>query len=158
MRVKVNGGLESDVKEKASTSKRRNFSQLMNLGVNYRLFFPLADDANGQVTIITASAWGRKLNQEILGKGVNFVKLSADYNKDGNLHDNSGIAPFARIARVIFDADYKYEVEQAQDRAVKEAKTLVESAPATLKEACPKADAEALKAKLEEAGATIELK
>lgn len=124
MRVKVNGGLESDVKEKASTSKRRNFSQLMNLGVNYRLFFPLADDANGQVTIITASAWGRKLNQEILGKGVNFVKLSADYNKDGNLHDNSGIAPFARIARVIFDADYKYEVEQAQDRAVKEAKTL----------------------------------
>ena len=41
---------------------------------------------------------------------------------------------------------------------LKEAKTLVESAPATLKEACPKADAEALKAKLEEAGATIELK
>ena len=39
---------------------------------------------------------------------------------------------------------------------LKEAKTLVESAPATLKEACPKADA--LKAKLEEAGATIELK
>ena len=39
-----------------------------------------------------------------------------------------------------------------------EAKTLVESAPATLKEACPKADAEALKAKLEEAGATIEIK
>ena len=32
---------------------------------------------------------------------------------------------------------------------LKEAKTLVESAPATLKEACPKADAEALKAKLE---------
>ena len=41
---------------------------------------------------------------------------------------------------------------------LKEAKTLVESAPATLKEACPKADADALKAKLEEAGATIELK
>ena len=41
---------------------------------------------------------------------------------------------------------------------LKEAKTLVESAPATLKEACPKADAEALKAKLEEAGAPIELK
>ncbi len=41
---------------------------------------------------------------------------------------------------------------------LKEAKTLVESAPATLKEAVSKADAEALKAKLEEAGATIELK
>ena len=49
-------------------------------------------------------------------------------------------------------------VKEALGLGLKEAKTLVESAPATLKEACPKADAEALKAKLEEAGATIELK
>ena len=49
-------------------------------------------------------------------------------------------------------------VREATGLGLKEAKTLVESAPATLKEACPKADAEALKAKLEEAGATIELK
>ena len=43
--------------------------------------------------------------------------------------------------------------KEALGLGLKEAKTLVESAPATLKEACPKADAEALKAKLEEAGA-----
>ena len=48
--------------------------------------------------------------------------------------------------------------KEALGLGLKEAKTLVESAPATLKEACPKADAEALKAKLEEAGATIEIK
>lgn len=48
--------------------------------------------------------------------------------------------------------------KEALGLGLKEAKTLVESAPATLKEACPKADAEDLKAKLEEAGATIELK
>ena len=48
--------------------------------------------------------------------------------------------------------------KEALGLGLKEAKTLVESAPATLKEACPKADAEALKAKREEAGATIELK
>lgn len=48
--------------------------------------------------------------------------------------------------------------KEALGLGLKEAKTLVESAPATLKEACPKADAEALKAKLEEAGAAIELK
>lgn len=58
--------------------------------------------------------------------------------------------------------DAKMAVIKAAKEALglgpKEAKTLVESAPATLKEACPKADAEALKAKLEEAGATIELK
>ena len=41
---------------------------------------------------------------------------------------------------------------------LKEAKAAVEAAPATLKEAVPKAEAEELKAKLEEAGATIELK
>ena len=50
------------------------------------------------------------------------------------------------------------KTKEALGLGLKEAKTLVESAPATLKEACPKADAEALKAKLEEAGATIELK
>ena len=39
-----------------------------------------------------------------------------------------------------------------------EAKALVDSAPCTVKEAVPTADAEDMKAKLEEVGATIELK
>ena len=39
-----------------------------------------------------------------------------------------------------------------------EAKALVDGAPKTLKEAASKEDAEAIKAKLEEAGATVELK
>ena len=43
-------------------------------------------------------------------------------------------------------------------KAVKEAKELVDGAPSTLKEGMPKADAEALKKTLEEAGAEIELK
>ena len=41
---------------------------------------------------------------------------------------------------------------------LKEAKELVDKAPATVKEKASKADAEALKAKLEEAGAEVELK
>ena len=41
---------------------------------------------------------------------------------------------------------------------LKEAKAAVEGAPATLKEGVAKAEAEELKKKLEEAGATIELK
>ena len=41
---------------------------------------------------------------------------------------------------------------------LKEAKDLVDGAPNTLKEAMPKADAEAAKKKLEEAGAKAELK
>jgi len=49
-------------------------------------------------------------------------------------------------------------VKDALGLGLKEAKAAVEGAPATLKEACPKAEAEELKKKLEEAGATIELK
>ena len=41
---------------------------------------------------------------------------------------------------------------------LKEAKDLVDGAPATLKEKISKADAEALKAALEEAGAEVEIK
>ena len=49
-------------------------------------------------------------------------------------------------------------VREATGLGLKEAKAIVDGAPATVKEAMPTADAEALKAKLEEAGATIELK
>ena len=48
-------------------------------------------------------------------------------------------------------------VREATGLGLKEAKELVDGAPKTVKENAPKADAEALKAKLEEAGATVEL-
>ena len=48
-------------------------------------------------------------------------------------------------------------VREATGLGLKEAKELVDGAPKTIKEAAPKADAEAMKAKLEEAGATVEL-
>ena len=49
-------------------------------------------------------------------------------------------------------------VREATGLGLKEAKAIVEGAPATVKEAMPTADAEALKAKLTEVGATVELK
>ncbi len=49
-------------------------------------------------------------------------------------------------------------VKDACGLGLKEAKEAVESAPKALKEGVSKAEAEELKAKLEEAGATIELK
>ena len=48
-------------------------------------------------------------------------------------------------------------VREATGLGLKEAKDLVDGAPKTIKENVAKADAEALKAKLEEAGATVEL-
>lgn len=49
-------------------------------------------------------------------------------------------------------------VKDACGLSLKEAKELVESAPKALKEAAPKAEADELKAKLEAAGASVELK
>ena len=49
-------------------------------------------------------------------------------------------------------------VREATGLGLKEAKDLVESAPAPIKEGASKAEAEELKKKLEEAGATVELK
>ena len=49
-------------------------------------------------------------------------------------------------------------VRQATGLGLKEAKAIVDGAPATVKEAMPTADAEALKEALTAAGATVELK
>lgn len=49
-------------------------------------------------------------------------------------------------------------VKEVTGLGLKEAKELVDNAPKTIKEAVAKADAEAMKAKLEEAGAKVELK
>ena len=49
-------------------------------------------------------------------------------------------------------------VREATGLGLKEAKEIVDGAPSTIKEAMPAADAEALKEKLADAGATVELK
>ena len=49
-------------------------------------------------------------------------------------------------------------VREATGLGLNEAKALVDGAPAPVKEKISKADADALKAKLEEAGATVEIK
>ena len=49
------------------------------------------------------------------------------------------------------------EVRAITGLGLKEAKDLVDSAPKAVKEGCPKDEAEAIKAQLEAAGATVEL-
>ena len=49
-------------------------------------------------------------------------------------------------------------VREIAGLGLKEAKDLVEGAPKTLKEGCSKEEAEAIKAQLTEAGATVEIK
>ena len=79
-----------------------------------------------------------------------------------------GAAGAAEAEKTEFDVvlasfgDAKMAVIKAAKEALglglKEAKAIVDGAPATVKEAMPTADAEALKAKLTEVGATVELK
>ncbi|KYH31301.1 50S ribosomal protein L7/L12 [Clostridium tepidiprofundi DSM 19306] len=49
-------------------------------------------------------------------------------------------------------------VRELTGLGLKEAKEIVDGAPKTIKEAMPKEEAESMKAKLEEVGATVELK
>ena len=50
------------------------------------------------------------------------------------------------------------EVRAVTGLGLKEAKDLVEAAPSVVKEGVPEAEANEIKAKLEEAGATVEIK
>jgi len=49
-------------------------------------------------------------------------------------------------------------LREVTDLGLKEAKTLVDEAPSTIREAVPKEDADKIKKKLEEAGAKVEVK
>ncbi|MFM9061393.1 MAG: 50S ribosomal protein L7/L12 [Bacteroidota bacterium] len=79
-----------------------------------------------------------------------------------------GDAPAAAAAQTEFDvilqeagANKLAVVKLVKDLTglgLKEAKELVDSAPKTVKEKCPKDEADALKSKLEEAGAQVEVK
>jgi large subunit ribosomal protein L7/L12 len=79
-----------------------------------------------------------------------------------------GDAPAAAAAQTEFDVILKDAganklavvklVKDLTGLGLKEAKELVDGAPKTVKEKCPKDEADALKAKLEEAGAQVEVK
>ena len=76
------------------------------------------------------------------------------------LKDEYGIEPAAAAVKSAGAAKLQVvkAVKEACGLGLKEAKEMVDGAPSVLKEGMPKADAEALKKTLEEAGAEIELK
>ncbi len=118
----------------------------------------------------------KKLAEEL----VNMTVLEVNELKT-LLKDEYGIEPVAAVAAVAaggdggaadegkseFDVVLKdvggqkiaviKAVKEATGLGLGEAKAIVDGAPATVKEKVPKADAEAMKKSLEEAGATVEL-
>ena len=126
------------------------------------------------------SAQAQELGEKIVGMTLKEAKELSDY-----LEDVHGIKPAAGGGAVVvaaaddgggaadevqteFDVVLESfgekkigvikEVRAATQLGLKEAKELVESAPAKVKEGITKEDAEALKTKLEEAGATASVK
>ncbi len=61
------------------------------------------------------------------------------------------------LANILKD-EYGIEPKELTGAGLKEAKEMVDSAPATLKEGVSKDEAEGLKSSLEEAGAEVEIK
>ena len=84
------------------------------------------------------------------------------------LKEEYGIEPAAAEEKTSFDVVLKAAganklaivklVKELTGLGLKEAKDMVDSAPSAIKEGIAKADAEALKKQLEEAGAEVELK
>ena len=75
---------------------------------------------------------------------------------DGMLYKNEVVMVDSKYKS--FVNQEKIQVKDLTGKGLKDAKELVYCAPATVKEACAKDEAEALKAQLEEAGAEVELK
>ena len=93
----------------------------------------------------------KALAEELVNLSVKDVQELAQV-----LKDEYGIEPAAAAVAVAGPA--AAGVKEALGLGLKEAKDLVDKAPATLKEKVSKADAEQLKATLEQSGAEIEVK
>jgi large subunit ribosomal protein L7/L12 len=134
-----------------------------------------------EAATIEVSAGTKKLGDEIAELTLKQAKELSDYLKDeygiepaagGGVvmaapaadGETAGAEPVKTEFDVVLTGfgDKKLNVvkvvKNMTGKTLMESKKLVESAPATLKEAVPKEEAEKMKADLEEAGASIELK
>ena len=122
----------------------------------------------------------KKLGDQIVGLTLKEAKELSDYLKDVHGIEPAaggavmmagpadGAGPAAAVEKTEFDVvlegfgDKKIGVikvvRQATGLGLKEAKDLVEGVPSKIKEGLSKADADKLKAELEEAGATCSIK
>ena len=114
-------GVKGVQRVKNSQSKLRNLSKNLVLGTHYRLFCRPVVVGNGERDIMAAAVEGRLLDYDKLG--VSFVRID-DYEENafGNPVDVSGLEAYARIARVIHNAECACE----KAKAIKDAETTAE--------------------------------
>ena len=111
----------------------------------------------------------KKLAEELVNLTVLEVnELSTILKDEYGIEPAAAVDPDVTAIRCQFDVILKEAgasklavvklVKELTGKGLKEAKDLVDSTPATVKEAVSKDEAEALKKQLEEAGAVVELK
>lgn len=115
-------------------------------------------EAIGSLTLLEASELKKALEEKfgvtaaapmMMAGGAAAAAPAAEEKTEFDVELTEGGAQKLNVIKV---------VREVTGLGLKEAKDLVEGAPKIVKEAAPKADAEALKKKLEEAGAKVTLK
>lgn len=111
------GNLKGATSVKDAQGSCRALSKLLVLGTKYRLFFPVVqDEVTKERDILLAAVPGRKLDYDKLKRS--FITLEDfEQSETGRIVDKSGLSPYARIARVIFDAECKAEKAAAKKEA-----------------------------------------
>jgi large subunit ribosomal protein L7/L12 len=119
----------------------------------------IADDLSS-LTVMEAAELSKLLEEKWGVSAVAPVAVAAagPVDADGSVAEEKNV--FDVILASIGDKKINVikEVRALTQLGLKEAKDLVESAPAPIKEGVPKEEAEETKKKLEDAGATVELK
>ena len=113
-----------------------------------------------KLTVLEAAELSKKLEEAWGVSAAAPVAVAAAPAADGEAEAAAEKDSFDVVLAAIGDKKINVikEVRAITSLGLKEAKDLVESAPKAVKEGCGKDEAEEIKKKLEEAGATVELK
>jgi large subunit ribosomal protein L7/L12 len=117
-------------------------------------------DELSKLTVLEAAELSKKLEEAWGVSAAAPVAVAAAPAGGGEAAAAAEKDSFDVVLAVIGDKKINVikEVRAITGLGLKEAKDLVESAPKAIKEGCGKDEAEEIKKKLEEAGATVELK
>ena len=111
-------GLREGVKMKNTATFLQRLSKAATPGGQYRLFFPKIKNADGTEDVIAAAATGRALDFKIFGSA--FMTYKNEWWESGDAgikKDLINLDSYARIARIIFEAQCEREKEDAKAEA-----------------------------------------
>lgn len=117
--------LRSGKRAKDAQGSDQHLSKVVELNGKYRIFFRTWPTEDGLVDIAAAMVPGRSCNFEICGTGfIPYTKDMYSIDETHQIDDNTGLKSWARIARVIHDAQCIREKKNAEAEAERTANEL----------------------------------